>query len=95
MHSVHFGRALCQSTWSQLPRKVGKMEETPSSEKYAKPVNFFFQEMDNLEIGKWLDQAEDDFAYGCDGVVSHPCGAAWNFYQAAEKVIKAVLISQD
>ena len=51
--------------------------------------------MDNPETGKWFAQAEDDFAYGCDGVASHPRGAAWNFHQAAEKAIKAVLISQD
>jgi len=51
--------------------------------------------MDNFEVGKWLVQAEDDFAYGCDGVVAHPRGAAWNFHQAAEKAIKAVLISEE
>ena len=71
------------------------MEATLSSEKFAKPVNFFFQEMDNLETGKWFAQAEDDFAYGCDGVASHPRGATWNFHQAAEKAIKAILISQE
>ena len=51
--------------------------------------------MDNLETGKWFAQAEDDFAYGCDGVASHPRGATWNFHQAAEKAIKAILISQE
>jgi HEPN domain-containing protein len=32
---------------------------------------------------------------GCDGVTSHPRGAAWNFHQAAEKAIKAVLIAEE
>lgn len=50
--------------------------------------------MDDIEVGKLFTQAEDDFAYGCVGVASHPRGAAWNFHQAAEKAIKAVLISE-
>lgn len=51
--------------------------------------------MDSLESRKWLAQAEDDFAYGCIGVKSHPRGAAWNFHQAAEKAIKAVFILRE
>lgn len=67
---------------------------TPLSGKSAKPVNCSTQKMDNIEACKWFAQAEDDFAYGCDGVASHPRGAAWNFHQAAEKAIKAVLLSE-
>jgi HEPN domain-containing protein len=42
-----------------------------------------------------LAQAEDDYAYGCVGVGTHSRGAAWNFHQAAEKAIKAVLIRKE
>ena len=50
------------------------------------------QAMDSEQWQRWIAQAHDDFAYGEAGVEDFPRGAAWNFHQAAEKSIKALLL---
>jgi HEPN domain-containing protein len=45
------------------------------------------------EALRWARYAEDDWEYGLLGLESHPRGASWNFHQAAEKYLKAVLLS--
>jgi HEPN domain-containing protein len=51
--------------------------------------------MDSEEWQRWLTQAQDDFAYGVAGVDDFPRGAAWNFHQASEKSIKALLLKEN
>jgi HEPN domain-containing protein len=45
------------------------------------------------EALRWARYAEDDWEYALLGLESHPRGASWNFHQAAEKYLKAVLLS--
>lgn len=47
------------------------------------------------EVRRWLAYAAEDLAYGRNGVVDFPRAAAWNLQQAAEKALKAWLVSQD
>ena len=46
----------------------------------------------SAEARRLLAFAEEDLAYGRDGVERFPRSAAWSFEQAAEKALKAVLI---
>jgi len=50
--------------------------------------------MDSPEWQRWVAQAQEDFAYGVAGLDEFPRGAAWNFHQAAEKSIKALLLRE-
>jgi HEPN domain-containing protein len=43
------------------------------------------------EVGRWLDFAEEDLAYGRLGMEAFPRAAAWSFQQATEKALKAIL----
>ena len=45
------------------------------------------------EAAKWLAFADEDLAYGKLGLGRFPRAAAWSFQQAAEKAMKACLIS--
>jgi len=49
---------------------------------------------DSSEWGRWLEFASDDLAFGESGMAVHPRPAAWNFQQAAEKALKAVLLAK-
>jgi HEPN domain-containing protein len=46
------------------------------------------------EIESWLRFAEDDWSYARHGQQDFPRGAAWNYHQAAEKYLKAVLLDE-
>jgi HEPN domain-containing protein len=47
------------------------------------------------EPALWLAYAIEDLEYGRFGASKFPRSAAWNFQQAAEKALKAVLFAQN
>ena len=47
------------------------------------------------EPALWLAYAREDLEYGRLGSTQFPRSAAWNFQQAAEKALKAVLFSHN
>jgi len=50
---------------------------------------------DNRDARRWLDYAEEDWAYGQSGVDRFSRAASWSFQQAAEKALKACLIHRE
>jgi HEPN domain-containing protein len=47
---------------------------------------------ESSEARRWLEYAREDLAHGKMGAPHFPRSATWNFQQAAEKALKAVLL---